>query len=687
MTLSNLKILSNNANGLQSSKKRIKMFEYYKSKIGPNGIIFIQETHSAENVTKEWLDDFNGRLFFSHGKTNSCGVIIGFFGTKKFEQKQIKRDKNGRILIVEANIDDETFILINIYNANTEQEQLQTLCELDLLLEDFSLDVSKNVIMAGDFNLFFVNSLEASGGSPTLKKKSIAKVIEITEKYNLCDIWRIRNPTSTRFTYRKNHFSGFIQRRLDYIFISNKLQESIHLTDILPAFSTDHSPVLISLKKSQDITLGKGFWKFNGSLVQDEDYVSQMKEYISQIKGELEGTQNTFNDQFKWEFLKYEIRKFTINFSKLKARKKRENKVALENKLKYLENNLENNINKDEYRNCKDELNKIYDNVAKGVKIRSKCNWYEHGEKSSKFFLNLEKSRAIQNLVRIIKCDSKELTDIKEINEHIFKFYLNLFKKKNYSSTNDLNTFLETVSLPSLTGEQKNICEGPLKEEELLKSLTNMENNKSPGNDGLTKEFYVTFWKDIKDSFIKSIKESKRVKMLTSSQRKAIIKLLEKGNKDKRFIYNWRPISLLNVDLKIISKALSERLKKVLPLLISPSQTAYVKNRFIGESGRLISDILDVSNIEKLGGYLLTIDIEKAFDSLDHTFLFNVLKKFGFGDDFVDWVKILYNNQESCVANGGHTTKYFKLGKRSASRGSNFSIPFCFSFGNFICAN
>ena len=156
-----------------------------------------------------------------------------------------------------------------------------------------------------------------------------------------------------------------------------------------------------------------------------------------------------------------------------------------------------------------------------------------------------------------------------------------------------MNNFLETVSLPSLTGEQTNICEGPLKVEELLKSLTNMENNKSPGNDGLTKEFYVTFWKDIKDSFIKSIKESKRVKMLTSSQRKAIIKLLEKGNKDKRFIYNWRPISLLNVDLKIISKALSERLKKVLPLLISPSQTAYVRNRFIGGSGRLISDILE----------------------------------------------------------------------------------------------
>ena len=148
---------------------------------------------------------------------------------------------------------------------------------------------------------------------------------------------------------------------------------------------------------------------------------------------------------------------------------------------------------------------------------------------------------------------------------------------------------------------------------------------------------------------------------MCTSQRQAIIKLIEKPNKDKRFIQNWRPISLLNVNQKIVSKALALRLKKVLPILIGPGQTAYIEGRFIGESGRLIADIIDTTNVENIEGYLLAIDFEKAFDSLNHNLLIAVLEKFGFGLDFINWIKILINDQESCVINSGHTTKYFKL--------------------------
>ena len=161
-----------------------------------------------------------------------------------------------------------------------------------------------------------------------------------------------------------------------------------------------------------------------------------------------------------------------------------------------------------------------------------------------------------------------------------------------------------------------------------------MQNNKSPGNDGLIKEFFVTFWEDIKDSFLNSCLTAKLKKELSTYQRQAVIKLIQKKDKDKRFIKNWRPISLLNVDYKIISKAFASRLKKVLPNLTSPQQTAYVENRFIGESGRLIADIIEITDILNKEGFLVTMDIEKAFDSLDYAFLISVLKKFGFGNNF-----------------------------------------------------
>ena len=91
----------------------------------------------------------------------------------------------------------------------------------------------------------------------------------------------------------------------------------------------------------------------------------------------------------------------------------------------------------------------------------------------------------------------------------------------------------------------------------------------------------------------------------------------------------------MNVDSKIISKDLSEKLKEALPGLISSQQTAYVKNRHIGESGRLISDTIEITKIRKIGDFLVTMDIEKAFDSLDHNLLISTLEKYGFGQNFI----------------------------------------------------
>ena len=219
----------------------------------------MQETHSTENDEKQWEDEFKGQLFFSHGKSNSCGVAIGFYGAKKLELLNKCSDKPGRILLLDVKIDDTVFVLVNIYNANTENDQLQTLSDLNDILGNINDIETKNIILGGDFNVFFNLSLEASGENPVLKKKSIAKLIQLKEKFSLCDIWRIRNPKVKRFTFRQHHKSGFIQRRLDYFFISNNIQENVKDSDILAAFSTDHSPVIFSLLLNKDKTEGKVF--------------------------------------------------------------------------------------------------------------------------------------------------------------------------------------------------------------------------------------------------------------------------------------------------------------------------------------------------------------------------------------------------------------------------------------------
>ena len=239
--------------------------------------------------------------------------------------------------------------------------------------------------------------------------------------------------------------------------------------------------------------------------------------------------------------------------------------------------------------------------------------------------MNLEANRATQSVVHKVIPNEQEMTDISKINNHILQFYQNLFKEKQSTSENRFNGLLNDLNIWSLNSEEMFSCEGNLTEQEIYKSLTSFKNNKLPGNDGVTKEFYCCFWNDIKYIFMKSLCESKKLKQLCVSQKQAIIKLLEKSNKDKRYVANWRPISLLNIDSKIISKSLATRLKNVLGKLIDARQTAYVNERFIGESGRLIDDVLKVCDMQKLSGYLLTVVFEKAFDSLNHNFLIVVL--------------------------------------------------------------
>ena len=137
-----------------------------------------------------------------------------------------------------------------------------------------------------------------------------------------------------------------------------------------------------------------------------------------------------------------------------------------------------------------------------------------------------------------------------------------------------------------------------------------MKNGKSPGNDGLTKEFYICFFEEVASPLLKSLNYAFKVGELPTSQKQAVITLIEKG-RDKRHVKNWRPISFMNVDTKITSKALALRMRKVIPGIINYDQTAYVKGRLIGESMRLIEDILYHAEHENLDEILFAVDMEK----------------------------------------------------------------------------
>ena len=200
-------------------------------------------------------------------------------------------------------------------------------------------------------------------------------------------------------------------------------------------------------------------------------------------------TNISLNNQLKWELLKYEIKRFTISYCKQRTKRMQKRK-CLDSKPKNLENILDNDDNLESYHNVKDKIEEINEKEAAGARIRSKCLWYAEGEKLPSFFLNLQNCRGIQVQIRKIIVNNQEITHQNKIQNELLFFYEALFRNTSANTSEDYESFLNDVFVAKLNYEDARICEGDLNELELLKALKSIQNNKSPGNGGLTKGFY-----------------------------------------------------------------------------------------------------------------------------------------------------------------------------------------------------
>ena len=215
--------------------------------------------------------------------------------------------------------------------------------------------------------------------------------------------------------------------------------------------------------------------------------------------------------------------------------------------------------------------------------------------------------------------------------------------------------------------------------EECYETLKTFKNKKSPGNDGLTIEFYRKCRPLFGRMVVNSFNYSYHFGQLSTSQRQAIITLIDK-KKDRIFLKNWRPISLLNVDYKLLSKTLSNRLTAILSaivMIIHPKQTGFMKGRNIAENIRILYDTIYCTKKAKQHGILLALDFEKALDSLEWNFIFCILEKFNFDKKFIKWIRLLYNDISSCTIINRTSSGYFSI-TRGVRQGHPMSHIFLF---------
>ena len=288
--------------------------------------------------------------------------------------------------------------------------------------------------------------------------------------------------------------------------------------------------------------------------------------------------------------------------------------------------------------------------------------------------MNLEKRNYNNTYIKkLILDNNKEINDISEIVKEEQSYYKSLYTSKlNMQNKKQYINYINRTITPTLTCEEKSLCDNDLSLDEIEKALMCLPNNKTPGADGLTTNFYKFFWPDIQSILLESYNFSFSNNCLTQYQKRAILNLLPKRGKDVRYLKNWRPVSLLTTDYKILTKALALRLQKVIPQLVNPDQVGYIKNRYIGENIRTVFDILNLTKLKDIEAYIVQIDFEKAFDSIEWPFLIKTLEKFNFGEHFIKWIKIIYTDIYTCVGNNGFYSDYFPI-TRSIRQGCPIS--------------
>ena len=654
----NFKCESLNVRGLNKSIKRRSIFRWLHNQ--NNHLTFLQETYSSKDCTKTWEAEWGGKVFFSHGTSHSKGVMILVNPKVDFKIEKAISDNNGRYIILDAMVDDSHVVLVNIYAPNDLNQQLAFFNDLQHILQEFA---QEHIIIGGDFNCA-LHDKDKKGGNPVSKKILVIKKIEeIMNLYNLFDIWRKLNPETIRFTWRNKSLK--IQCRLDFFLISNDLGDLATSCKILNAPETDHSAISLHLKShelKQD--KGPGFWKFNNSLLEDSRYVNKLRENIREYR---EKYANVEDLELKWDLIKMEIRGFTIKYSKIKMKKREREELLLQKKAnKLLHDSEKNHCDKkilNELYATNLRLKEIMHQRTKGAILRSKARWHEHGERNTRYFFNLEKRNHTRKTVTKLEIgDNKYVNDQFAILEEEKRFYESLYKSQNIDNDTFLESpFLKPQNITPLTQEEMESCEGLLSEDECLNAIKEFKNNKSPGTDGFTSEFYKFYWPELKLDMTSSFNYAFQKGTLSISQRRGIISLIPKKDKDKTLLENLRPISLLNVDYKILTKAIAKRLEKILPKIINHDQTGYIKGRFIGENIRLIQDIMFYTKTMEKTGIAIFLDFRKAFDTIEWNYINAALKLFNFGPDLLNWFAILYHQVSSCVLNNGHASEFFPL--------------------------
>lgn len=659
-----LKITSYNVNGLKNPIKRKKILQQLKKDGGD--IAFLQETHLNKSEHEKLGKLATAQVFYSSHKSSRRGVAILIWPQHAFQPEKVSSDKEGRYVMVTGKFDNIMVSLINVYNPPEEGP------ELVKKVVDMIASQSKGItIAAGDFNLIMDANLDFQGKRQHSSEPAARILRRATKEIGIVDVWRTLNPTEKDYTFHSKQYD--IYSRLDYFFILKNEMSRVQHCNIHQITLSDHA--LISLI----IEIGRGkcrmLWRLNNSLLLLKDFKTKIKTVIEEYV-EINDT-GEINALIIWEGLKAVTRGEIICFSSRK-KKEREKKVEnLELKIKDLEQahkvggapSVLVELNK-----IRKELDGLLTERVQRAMAFTKQKYYDGGVKSLKILSYKLRKQQTKSSITCIKNNvmNKTLTDKQEIAEEFAEYYRQLYSPDKEDTQTQLKDYLQNLNLPQVADVQNQALTTPITMEEILKVIQGLKSDKSPGSDGFTGEFYREFKVQLTPILHKAFNWALSHGKWADTWCNSIITVIYKEGKDPTQCEGYRPITLLNIDQKLLSSILANRLAKVMPDIIDLDQTGFISNRQLSDNVRRTLNIIEHAQKNNKQALILTLDAEKAFDRVAWPFIFETCRSFGLSHIFISWLQAMYTISKAQVRVNGTLSCPFKL-RRGTRQGDPLS--------------
>lgn len=642
-------------------------------------IMGLQETHESEEAALQ-LESFNQRVwvFANPGSRHSAGTMFIIYKdfvparlTKAdFTHKIIEAGRAHQLSFRWTN--NEILRIVNVYAPNEEGEAVPFFDRLARTL------TPRPSLLMGDMNHVehAMDRIPNRGPPPARIKTAL---LDLKRSLSLEDYWREMNPSLHAFTWTSPALGADGTRsrsRLDRILVSSRLRTRVLGISIESSLElSDHDVVIVEVYDDTLPEIGEGRWRMNVEDLEDEVIMEETRRCLLKCQRRMIHE----DPMMVWLETKAKIRNIFQNRQAMRRKERGKTLHSLKKDLKTVQGRPDFQRSKGLWRQAEaleDRIGSIQKAKLDKAAATSAARYSLQGETVSKYWFSIGKALMVDSTIRSLNDETGvERETTQEMGEIMRRHHERLQATPPLDETrrvaiDECKALAADARLGPI--ERENLAKD-LKEREVIEAIRSSQNGKAPGKDGFIYEFYKKFL-EVQEKPLDFKKPQPVITMILAKAYRArqrspgssreyveglMAAMYKKG--DRREAGNYRPITLLNTDYKLETKCYATRLGKALPMSIHMDQAGFVPGRDILDHVKLAKVVAELCEVTEQDGCLVALDQEKAYDRIEHKYLWEILDAYGLPETFIEKIKSLYENAETSIMINKTTSKPFRV--------------------------